>query len=206
MEVKICGVTHPDDARMAVESGADYIGIIFATRSKRYVAPSHAKEIAEAALQAGATPVGIFVEQTSEEILQICNATGLTTAQLHGDTSRKALDLLQDHLKLIYAIQVEQNGSIKEPFDLPSTVIPLYDCLQGGSGITFDWNAFIRPYGRRWILAGGLTPENVADAIRLLQPSVVDVAGGVELSNSARKDPKLVKKFIQAAKQLKEAS
>lgn len=200
MKVKICGITHPEDARMAAEYGADFIGIIFAKRSKRYVEPSQAKIIAEAAFNAGAIPVGVFVEHSAEEILEICEEAVLFTAQLHGETSKKAIDQLQDHLALIYAIQVEKNGAVKEILDLPPYITPLYDCLQGGSGLTFDWNAFTPPSNREWILAGGLTPENVASAIELLQPSMVDVAGGVELFNSTRKDPKLVKAFIQAAK------
>lgn len=200
MRVKICGITHPDDAIMAAQYGADFIGIIFAKRSKRYVEPSQARIIAEATFNAGAIPVGVFVEQTAEEILTICNEAVLFTAQLHGETPRKAIDQLQDDLNLIYAIQVEINGSIMEMPELPSFVTPLYDCLQGGSGMTFDWNAFTPPSNREWILAGGLTPENVSIAIKRLHPSIVDVAGGVELLNSSRKDPNLVKAFIQAAK------
>lgn len=198
MKVKICGITHPEDACMARQHGADFIGVIFARQSKRHVELPLAKKIIAAASQAGAVPIGVFVEQTAEEIVEICQEVGLTTAQLHGDVSRQTLAELQTHLSLIYAIPVERNGIIKQMPELPVSVIPLFDCLQGGSGLSFDWNNFTPPSNSQWMLAGGLTPTNVGNAIRLLKPSGVDVAGGVEYQNSTRKDPELVKAFIQA--------
>lgn len=206
MKVKICGITCPEDALKAIEYGADFIGLIFAKHSKRYVDPSQAKIIAAAVLDAGALPVAVFAEHTAAEILGICAETGIFRAQLHGDVSRKALNQLQSKLELIYAIPVEKDGSCKEIPKLPPCTTPLYDTQQGGSGQAFDWNAFTPPLNQNWLLAGGLNPENVANAIRRLHPFAVDVAGGVEFPNSTRKDPLLVKAFIEAAKHIKETS
>jgi len=195
MKVKICGITDPQDAECAASLGADYIGIIFAEGSKRQVDVSAAKRIARAAIDYGAEPVGVFVDETPEEIFSICKETGIYRLQLHGEISRHALNDLVDDFSVIYTMPsvLSKNNSI------PPTVTLLYDNLKPGSGEPFDWTAFSPPANFRWMLAGGLNPMNVAEAIALLKPYGVDVATGVEFPNSTRKDPALVKAFIEAA-------
>lgn len=204
MKVKICGMTHPDDAEYAARLGADYIGIIFADRSRRKVSLAVAKCIADVSKKAGAEPVGVFVDQTADQIASICEQTGINTVQLHGATSQQALHAILGHYSIIYAISVEKNGITSQTQTLPISVIPLYDNSNGGTGVPFDWMAFSPPKNTCWMLAGGLNAENVADAIALLKPNGVDVATGVEFPNTTRKDPILVKAFIQAAKNVKE--
>lgn len=200
MKIKICGITHPDDAEYAARLGADYIGMIFAEQSKRKVSISIAKSIADRAKSFHAEPVGVFVEQTADQIVSICEQTGINTVQLHGAISQQALNALLRDYSIIYAISVGKNGIASQTQSLPSPVIPLYDHAKGGTGTPFDWKTFSPPKNTFWMLGGGLNPENVAEAIAELKPSGVDVATGVELPNIVRKDPLLVKAFIQVAK------
>lgn len=204
-KVKICRVTHPEDATYAAHLGADYIGIIFSKHSKYPISVSQGKEIAKAAKDAGACPVAVFVDETLEEILSICKETGISTLQLHGDISRKALPVLIKDFTIFYAIPVNLDGSISLKIEdiLPSGVIPLFDYAKAGSGHSFDWIAFHPPKDRPFILAGGLNPDNVLNAIHLLHPHIVDVATGVEIKGSSRKDPTLLKTFINPVKQEK---
>ncbi len=192
MLIKICGVTHPDDAILAAQLGAQYIGIVLAAGHRRTVTLEQAKRIAEACKTHGAIPIAIFVEESANEIVNICASLGITTVELHGAGSRSAYETLKDKMEVFYALQ--------EAF--PNDVhFVLYDS-KGGSGQTFDWNTFCPPQNNAWFLAGGLTPQNVAEGIRLLQPSGVSVSTGVETHGSTRKDPDKLKRFIQAATRL----
>lgn len=204
MKVKICGMTHPDDAEYAARLGADYIGIIFVDRSKRKVSLPVAKCIADVSRKAGAEPVGVFVDHTAAQIASICEQTGINTVQLHGATSHQALHAVLGRYSVIYAISVEKNGITSQTQTLPISVMPLYDNANGGTAVPFDWFAFSPPKNTCWMLAGGLNVENIAEAIALLKPNGVDVATGVEFPHAIRKDPSLVKAFIQAAKNVKE--
>lgn len=209
MKVKICGVTHPEDAVLAASLGADYIGLIFSPVSKRCVSVEKGKEIAEVARQAGAEPVAVFVHETAEEIEKICRSTGVCVVQLHGKKAREAYGelLYRQKLRFIYAVPVERSGCFSNEFPDPSSsdrTLFLFDCLTGGTGRTFDWESFSPPKGCNWILAGGLNPENVVRAIDLLRPQIVDVASGVEFPASTRKDPQKTELFIQRAKQHEE--
>lgn len=204
MKIKICGLTHPEDAEYAAGLGADLIGIIFALRSKRLTSQLCATEIAHAARQAGAQPVGVFIEQNAEEIEAICAATGINIVQLHGPTAKQAYALLQGRYSIIYALPVQNDGSVLE--SSPAAAMPLYDYFDplNPTGASFNWNSFCPPPHTPWMLAGGLKPQNVCAALALLKPSGVDVCGGVEAAHSTRKDPALVKAFIHAVKNRKE--
>lgn len=204
MKIKICGITHPDDAEQAASAGADFIGIIFAEHSKRRVSLSMAKIISDVSKNCSAEPVGVFVEHSADQIASICKQTEINTIQLHGSVSQQCLEILLKDFLIIYAISVDKNGVVHHPHSLPSRVIPLYDHSKGGSGMPFNWTAFTPPTHHCWMLAGGLNPENVAEAINLFKPSGVDVSTGVEFPHTPRKNPILVKSFIQAVKNSKE--
>lgn len=199
MKVKICGVTHPQDAEYASKLGADYIGIIFCERSRRHVSAEVAKSIVNIVKQFGVEPVGVFSDHNDEQIHAICQQTGIQTIQLHGTKAKQALYALIDDYHVIYSIPVEKDGSVSELQRLPK-VTYLYDNSVPGSGKPFDWMNFTPPQSLPWILAGGLNPNNVEEAINLLNPAVVDVATGVEYPGSIRKNPMLLKDFLQAAK------
>lgn len=200
MKVKICGITHPKDAENAALNQADYIGVNFSKISKRYVSPVDANEIVIASKLNGAEPVGVFVDETIEEINEICDRLRLKTIQLHGFEAQKHFDLLRKRFTIFFGISVN-NHCIQQSFFVPNNVYPLFDYPGGGSGKTFNWETFFPPLGIPWILAGGLCPNNVRHAIDLLKPYAVDVASGVEVSGSNRKDIQLVKEFIRNAKE-----
>ena len=202
VRVKICGITNVHDARMAVRLGADALGFNFYPRSPRYLKPARVKAIV-AALPPFVSSVGVFVDESPDEVMRICAMCGLAAAQLHGDESPSRVDAVRG-VQRIKAIRVADKRDIAlcrryhvDAF-LLDTFVP---GIPGGTGETFNWNMAreARQFGPI-ILAGGLTPENVVDAIRIADLYCVDVASGVE-SAPGEKDKALVSKFIRRAKQ-----
>jgi phosphoribosylanthranilate isomerase len=198
--IKICGITSAEDAAMAVSLGADAIGINFYKGSRRYVPASEAAPIV-AALRGKAVPVGVFVNELPEVIAEVCRKARIEVVQLSGNEPPAAAERLSFHrIKAVHA----RDGSELAAFrDYPCDAFLLDADVKGefgGTGVALDWGKIGNPKpGKPWILAGGLTAENVANAIRLTRPNGVDVAGGVETS-PGRKDPLKVKRFIDNAK------
>jgi phosphoribosylanthranilate isomerase len=198
MKVKICGITHPDDAVVAASLGADYIGINCSKHSRRYAAREQAKQIATAARAAGAQPVLLFVDETVEEIRCLCEELKIDTIQLHNPAYSNMLSILEE-FTIFYAVSVYPDGSHAPLPAEKNNLILLFDSPGGGTGCSFDWTCFYPP-STHWILAGGLHQGNVRRAINLLHPGCVDVASGVEYPQSTRKNPALIKEFIDRAK------
>ena len=200
VEVKICGLTTVDDALRCIETGADAIGLNFWPGSPRCVDAARAREIVEAAGDRAAM-VGVFVDFTLDRIREIFRETGIQWAQLHGDEPPELLaELLPNAYK---ALGVKDGSAIELARDYPGEHL-LLDAsvpgMPGGTGRTFDWDiAAAVAKERKLTLAGGLTADNVAEAVRAVRPFRVDVASGVE-SEPGRKDPELVRRFIDAAK------
>jgi phosphoribosylanthranilate isomerase len=201
VRVKICGVTRLEDALLAVRLGADALGFNFWPRSKRYLSPSAAREIVRR-LPPLVTSVGVFVDPSRDEVLRAVEASGVQVAQLHGDEPPALCAALP--LPVLKALRVRDAASLEAvgAYDgvagiLLDTATPGY----GGSGATFDW-ALAAPAAaaRPLVLAGGLDPGNVAEAVRLVRPFAVDVASGVE-SAPGIKDQELMRRFIEAAKE-----
>ena len=198
--VKICGVTNVDDALMCVEAGADAIGFNFATTSPRYIAPELARTIV-AQLPARVLSVGVFVDASYEELMAAQQHVGLSCLQLHGD---EPPELVQRCLPHAYkALRVRDEGSIDAAARYPGEHL-LLDAyvpgVHGGTGARFDWQLAARlSTSRKITLAGGLTPDNVADAVACVQPFCVDVASGVERS-AGKKDAARVRDFVARAK------
>ena len=113
--VKVCGVTTPEDATQAVVAGADFIGMILWPKSKRSIPLDVAKQVADAAKAAGATPIGVFVDESAEEIVAACEAVGIDHAQLHGDNARAALTDLPMKIKAVYVVSAAKDGAIVTP-------------------------------------------------------------------------------------------
>jgi phosphoribosylanthranilate isomerase len=181
---------------MAAEYGADFIGILFSPLSKRCVDLKTGKKIAQATRKKGAEPIAVFVNETLEEILNISKATGIKMFQLHGDLSKKAAKQLSSYGSLIYALVANEQKTPLEEVDFL-----LFDASKESAvSAPFDWTHFSPPKNKKWILAGGLTPDNVAEAIKTLSPDGVDVASGVEDPITLRKNPALLKAFIERAK------
>lgn len=188
--VKVCGVTRVEDAQLAADLGASAIGFVFWPMSPRYVEPERARAIA-AALPRAIVCVGVFVDQDFEEMQRIASYVPLGALQLHGaEPPRVAAALLHPVIKAVPVI----NGFAPESLDLwPSEVTVLLDAhdpvKRGGTGRTIDWSAAARAARRRPImLSGGLTPENIREAIETVRPYAIDVSSGVEASPGI-KDP-----------------
>ena len=199
--IKICGITSPEDALLCVDAGADALGLNFYPPSPRYITVSRAREIV-AAVPPFVFLVGLFVDEDLSEVQRIMDETGLHIAQFHGSESPEVLE--RYGRPAIKAFRIQRAEDLKPMKDFPAATFLLdtyYKGLPGGTGETFDWDlAQGAARENRIILAGGLTPENVADAIRLVRPFAVDVASGVEPS-PGKKDPSLVHRFVEAVRE-----
>ncbi len=202
MFVKICGVTSEEDALLAVAMGADAVGFIFAP-SPRQIAPQKAADIVKR-LPVDITTVGIFKDEAAQRVVEIVHQAGLRAAQLHGletaDESRWIRKRVPTTIKAFPAGDPRLNHAD----DWGADAI-LIDSPIPGSGQVFDWRlAEGAPTNRKVIVAGGLTPDNVADAIRRIRPWGVDVATGVERA-PGHKDAVKLKAFVEAARRAEPA-
>ena len=202
VKVKICGITNWADARKSAEAGADFLGFNFYRKSPRYITPASAGRIIKR-LPKGIKTVGVFVNETEENILKTAHLVGLQQIQLHGDESAEMVERLRQDFLVIKALRVD--GKIETSLsDFANADALLLDAdngkQYGGTGKTFDWNktrdASVR---NKLFLAGGLTPENVAKAISIAEPYAVDVCSGVEM-RPGKKDSKRVTAFMRAVK------
>jgi len=196
--VKICGVTTPEDAALAAAAGADAIGVNFWPGSKRFVAPDAARDVL-AAIPAGVLKVGVFVDAPADDVEHQIGELGLDRVQLHGDEAPAHFGRLD--ARLIRVVRVRDQASFESEAGW-SPALWLYDAFVdgfGGGGVAAPWPLIAAQARRPFLLAGGLTPENVAAAITATKPNGVDVASGVE-SSPRRKDPAKVAAFIAAAR------
>jgi phosphoribosylanthranilate isomerase len=200
--IKICGFTRRDDALGAAEWGADALGFIFAERSKRRADPEEVAKIA-AEIPPFVTLVGVFQDQPISYVREVMNGCGLHVAQLHGLEDRNYLAELG--FPVLKAVGLESESDLEQLTRYPEQSAFLIDAAKGGqtggTGTTFNWSWALRAmkYGRI-VLAGGLTPENVAEAIARVHPWGVDTAGGVE-SAPGIKDSAKVQTFIQRVRE-----
>ncbi len=200
IRVKICGITNLGDALTSAELGADAVGFVFYSQSPRSVTTKEVKDIIRQ-LPPFLTTVGVFANQEEDEIRQVMNDCGIDVIQLQGDEPPDLCVRLG--CRVIKAIRVRNHESLNgmNSYRVCAFVLDTYrEDYLGGTGQSFDWNLAIqaKKFGQI-ILAGGLSPENVAQAIQLVKPSGVDVSSGVE-QRVGRKDPDKIKRFIEAAK------
>ncbi len=210
--IKICGITNVVDALAAAQAGADALGLNFFAGSKRFIGPDRAREIVKA-LPSGVVKVGVFVNAAEDDIRRIFDAIGLDAVQLHGDEPPELLAKLAA-IPLVRAFRLDSGGFA--PVDaylaacaalgaLPRMI--LLDAYvpgqYGGTGATLEWSS-LRHAGSSAnrplvVLAGGLTPANVATAIRSARPAAVDTAGGVEYA-PGKKDHAMLTAFVASAR------
>ena len=197
MFVKICGNTNESDALLAVALGADAVGFVFAP-SPRQIAPQIARDIARR-LPPEILTIGVFRDESPQRVVEVVNSMGLRGAQLHGHESPGEAKWVSQRVPFtIKAFGIGDHLLAKvDEYQVNAILI---DSHTPGSGQVFDWSIAERlPLDRRIILAGGLTPENVGDAIQQVNPWGVDVATGVEAA-PGRKDPIRLRHFIANAK------
>lgn len=200
MFVKICGITREDDALLAVAMGADAVGFVFAP-SKRQVAVAVARDIVRR-LPPEILTVGVFRDEAASRVVEVVNTAGLRAAQLHGHESAESTRWVRERVPYVIKAFAAGDPMLDQAGSFGADAI-LIDSPRPGSGEVFDWSlAEGRPDGFRTILAGGLTPENVGDAVRLVKPWGVDVASGVEAERGepGHKDARKVRAFIEAAR------
>jgi phosphoribosylanthranilate isomerase len=210
VKVKICGITNWTDARRAIESGADLLGFNFVATSPRYVTPAKARRMVKK-LPGNISAVGVFENESEEAMLEIARSVGLDQLQLHGDeTPAMVARLARNGRRLrviksvIKALRVKKTFRASQLDAYRRADAILLDAYsrkaRGGTGKTFDWQAARRAKGHgRIFLAGGLTPENVGEAIRTARPYAVDVCSGVE-SRPGKKDARRMKSLVKAVK------
>jgi phosphoribosylanthranilate isomerase len=197
MFVKICGITNEDDALLAVAMGADAVGFVFAP-SPRQVAAQQVYDITRR-LPPEILTIGVFRDEHPKLVLDTVNRAGLKGAQLHGNERAEAVAHVATGLRWVIKAYPAGSPKVAAAGSLATDLI-LLDAASPGSGRMFDWTlAGEVPEGMRLILAGGLDADNVADAVRAVEPWGVDVSSGVEKS-PGRKDPIKVKRFIERAK------
>jgi len=197
MFVKICGITNEDDALLAVALGADAVGFVFAP-SVRQIAVQKVYDITRR-LPPEILTVGVFRDEHPKRVVEMIQSAGLRSAQLHGHESPDDVAYVAQHIRTV--IKAVTAGSVDAVRASSfGTSMVLVDAPAPGSGEVFDWSlAGELPEGLNVILAGGLNPENVASGIAQVLPFGVDVSSGVEAS-PGRKDPILMKRFIEAAR------
>lgn len=202
VKVKICGITNWADARCACDAGAHFLGFNFYPRSPRYIDPKRARTIVRR-LPKHVSSVGIFVNESEEGVIGVAQLVGLKYVQLHGDETPHLVSCLRRRLgavKIIKAIRVQRAAHVKKAArfkDASAILLDGFDARhRGGTGKSFEWLLARRANGGQHIfLAGGLTPENVAEAIHVVQPYAIDVCSGVE-SSPGKKDRRKIKSLM----------
>lgn len=176
--IKLCGLSRPCDIEAANELKPEYIGFVFAPKSKRYVTAEKAVEL-KRLLDPDIKAVGVFVNERLETAAGLLNSGIIDLAQLHGKEDRRYIERLRELTgkPLIQAFQIETEEDIKEARESAAEYILLDS--GAGTGTTFDWR-LAQKLKRQYFLAGGLTPGNVGEAVRILSPFAVDVSSGIE--------------------------
>ena len=197
--VKICGITSLEDALAAVEAGADALGFNFYDRSPRYISPANAREITNH-LPPSILRVGVFVNEELQSLLTIASEANLTAVQLHGDESPEYCELLKQTF-VIKAFSAREDLDLKA-YDVDAIMLDTKDeLLRGGTGRVFDWSIARRAGNSipKLFLAGGLSPENVAEAIATVKPYAVDACSSLE-TTPGKKNHARMRAFVNAVR------
>ena len=203
--VKICGITSLADARAAVDAGADALGFNFYPRSPRYISPTKAREIIDE-LPDSVMKVGVFVNEKLQSLLTIATEANLSAVQLHGDeTPDYCRQLGEKYVIKAFGATSEFDWSAVPAYGVQAIMLDTKDeRLRGGTGRVFDWSIAQRPHNSipRLFLAGGLSPENVAEAIATVRPYAVDACSSLE-QMPGKKDHERMRAFVKAVRSIK---
>ena len=200
VKVKICGITSLEDALTAVAAGADALGFVFHPASPRHISPQQAAEIIKL-LPPFIQTVGLFVNEARDTVNSTADQCGLDVIQLHGEETPGYCDSVRR--RVIKAFRVKDITTLDSllQYHVSGCLLDAWSpAAHGGTGQTFNWEiaAEAAKRGHRIVLAGGLTPENVAEAVRRVKPYAVDVSSGVECSPGRKDAGKIIKFIIQA--------
>lgn len=197
MKIKLCGLTRPCDIEAVNELQPDYIGFVFAKKSRRYVSPEKAEEL-KAMLAPGIQAVGVFVNEEPEQIVSLLEAGTIDVAQLHGQEGEREIRRLReltDH-PLIQAFRIDTEQDV-ERANASTADYVLLDSGAGGTGTVFDWD-LLQAIRRPYFLAGGLDTENLGTVKAKLNPYGIDVSSGIE--TDGYKDKEKMTAFVAAAR------
>lgn len=196
-KIKLCGLTRPRDIDMANQLKPDFIGFVFAKKSKRYAAPELAKSL-KARLSPGIQAVGVFVNEPVESVAALLEDGTIDMAQLHGKEDESYIAALRAKIKkpILQAFRIDALEDVQAA-NRSSADFVLLDSGTGGTGTAFDWS-LLEEIDRPYFLAGGLNPENAGEAVRALHPYAVDVSSGIE--TDGRKDPDKMAAFVAAVR------
>lgn len=203
VKVKICGITSLQDALTAVEAGADALGFVFYSASPRHISPEQAAEIIRK-LPPFVQTVGLFVNEYLSTVNSTADQCGLDVIQLHGEETPGYCGSIRRRVIKAFRIKDITTLEALQQYQVAGYLLDAWSpTAHGGTGQTFNWEiaAKAAQTGRNIILAGGLTPENVAESIRQVHPYGVDVSSGVE-SAPGRKNADQIKRFVTLAKQI----
>ena len=198
--MKICGITRPADAVAAVEAGADAVGLNFVPTSRRRIDVEVARPIV-AVVPDHVMTVGVFRDHRADEVLALTGALGLTAAQLHGDEPPEVTAAVAAGVATVIRAVAAESPAARSLAEHGADVV-LLDAPTPGGGVPFDWG-LVGDLARahRVLLAGGLGPDNVAEAVRRVRPWGVDAASGVEAgTGTVRKDPEAMARFVAEAR------
>lgn len=195
-ELKICGLSRLEDIIAVNRHGADYAGFVFCQKSKRYVDPYKANELIEL-LRSDIKPVGVFMDEPLDNVVRIARLSGVELVQLHGHESEEYVEYVKRTLDrpVIKAYKAGEEGALEKAANSNADYVMIDS--GAGSGKKFDWS-ILKDFKRDYFLAGGLDPESVGEAIRMLEPFAVDVSSGVETDGV--KDEAKIASFIKAVK------
>ncbi len=200
-KIKLCGLSRPCDILTANELKPEYIGFVFAPKSKRYIDPQKAAQLKEL-LSSDIRAVGVFVDEAPDTVAALLNSGVIDIAQLHGSEDEAYIQRLRQRTDqpIIKAFQIKSRHDLAEATACTADHILLDS--GAGTGKVFDWSV-LRDVKRPYFLAGGLSPDNVGDAVRLLHPYAVDVSSGIE--TDGRKDEEKAAAFIAAVRKEKQS-
>lgn len=201
--IKICGITRPEDAEATLSAGADAIGFAFTELSARRITPDRAAAIAQV-VDGRALLVGLFVDPSREAVEAVLERVPLDVLQFHGDETAAFCGSFDRPYMKVHRVQTAIDADdLAERF--PDACCHMLDTYvqdqPGGTGKTFDWKLWPRETTLKLVLAGGLTPENVGEAVAATRPYAVDVSGGVEAGVKGIKDPDRIRRFVAAVRQ-----
>jgi phosphoribosylanthranilate isomerase len=201
IRIKICGITRYEDAKVAAGLGVDAIGFIFYPKSPRYIAPEAAAAIIKQ-LPPFVSRVGVFVDEEIDKVVSIARATGIDTLQLHGTESPRYCQKLPLPVVKAFSIDTGSDLSLLEQYDVSGFLLDTWAAgRRGGTGKTFDWSIARTATTKypRVILAGGLNPQNIEEAVSTVLPYGVDINSGVEIKPGV-KNPRKIRDVVQIVK------